>query len=148
MFHCIYAPHLVFIHSSIDGHLGCFHGFVFCFFWFSAEQLVLWSFGEVIPWYLRICPFSHSTRIYLVTYVPGTGLGAGDPQWSWHRPSPQIVGGSGKCWQVNRRWQWVVMSCDSKRETSGGRVTANVTEQDPRGLPGTDTPCPPPASCL
>ena len=25
MFHCVYVPQLFFIHSSIDGHLGCFH---------------------------------------------------------------------------------------------------------------------------
>ena len=25
IFHCIYMYHIFFIHSSIDGHLGCFH---------------------------------------------------------------------------------------------------------------------------
>ena len=24
IFHCIYEPHLIFIHLSVDGHLGCF----------------------------------------------------------------------------------------------------------------------------
>ena len=25
IFHCIYINHIFFIHSSVDGHLGCFH---------------------------------------------------------------------------------------------------------------------------
>ena len=25
IFHCVYIHHIFFIHSSVDGHLGCFH---------------------------------------------------------------------------------------------------------------------------
>ena len=25
VFHCVYMDHILFIHSSIDGHVGCFH---------------------------------------------------------------------------------------------------------------------------
>lgn len=44
--------------------------------WFYDKK----SLGEIIPRHFGISLFFHSTRICLVTFVPGMGLGAGYTQ--------------------------------------------------------------------
>ena len=50
LFHCIYMCHLFFIHSTVDGQVGCFHDLAIV----NSPAMKLWCMYLFDLWFLWI----------------------------------------------------------------------------------------------
>lgn len=112
-FLCIYVQHLYSFVCQWTFRLLP----LFFFFVLNSKQLVLWSLAEVLPEYLRICPFFiHKDLFSDLCARPWAGC------WGYTvimtQIRPHTADGSEKC-QVNRPWQWVGWVVTARRESSG-----------------------------
>ena len=77
----VYMYQIVFIHSSVDGHLGCFHVLAI------VNRLTPFSWNSFFPWLLQ--HHSHTVLQFLLP-IPSTAWDLAVKYWSYSSPASRL----------------------------------------------------------